>query len=79
MTEEYRPTMQTWRQYAVLPPDEQFRIIALITQKAIYGGLEPKLAGRHSRLAQALSRDEIRVFAEDPDLLSILNSFLSTS
>lgn len=77
MTEKYQPTMQTWRDYAVLPPEEQERIVKEINKKALYGGLEPKLAGRYSELVRVLEVDEIRSFAENPDLLSILNSFLS--
>ncbi len=42
--------MQTWRDYALLPPEEQERIVKEINKKALYGGLEPKLAGRYSEL-----------------------------
>ncbi|GAB4026651.1 MAG: hypothetical protein Fur0011_2770 [Candidatus Microgenomates bacterium] len=76
MTKEYQPTMQTWRDYAVLSPEEQERIVKAINKKALYGGLEPKLAGRYSDLVRVLEKDEIRVIAENPDLLSILHSFL---
>jgi len=78
MTEQYKPTMQTWRDYAILPPEEQERIVKEINKKALYGGLDPKLAGRHSKLVGVLRSDAIIVFAEDPDLMSILHSFLAS-
>lgn len=78
MTEEYQPTMVTWKRYALLEPDAQKKVRETLARQARDQLVNPVLAKRYYILADILLNDDIVAYAYDPEMLTILHLVLES-